>query len=185
MDIDHVGLIDLFTAEHKALRRALKVLKMMVDRVEGGIPTDRHDVNGMLVFFHWFGDVLHQAKEESILFPALRVCDRLESFPDLNSLLGEHHQERELIEKTQFALFTNRQDEFIESARKLIDLIAEHADEEERVLFPLAAQALTTAEANEIAAKLQEADAEFGIRQRELLMEMLRALEDKYIRKAA
>jgi hemerythrin-like domain-containing protein len=184
MDIDH-GFIDLFTAEHKALRRALKVLKMMVDRVEGGIPTDRHDVNGMLVFFHWFGDVLHQAKEESILFPALRASDRFEAFPELKGLLGEHHQERALIEKTQFALFTNRQDEFIESARKLIDLIAEHAEEEERVLFPLAARMLTMAQANEVTAKLLDADAEFGVRPRELLMDMLHHLEDKYGRKAA
>ena len=185
MDIDHLEFIDLFTAEHKALRRALKVLKMMTERVEGGIPTDRHDVNGMLVFFHWFGDVLHQSKEESILFPALRSSDRFDSFPELESLLGEHHQERGLIEKAQFTLFTNRQSEFIASARELIDLITEHADEEERVLLPLAARILTTAQANDVTAKLQDADAEFGIRRRELLMDMLHHLEDKYVRKAA
>ena len=167
------------------LRRALKVLKLMTDRVERGTPTDRHDVNALLVFFHWFGDVLHQAKEESILFPVLESSAQFPSTAELTSLLGEHHQERGLIDKAQFALFTDRQGEFIESARNVIELISKHADQEEHVLFPLAAQIVTPAEANEIATRVHEADAKFGVRQRELLLDMLRVLEDKYIRNAA
>ena len=185
MDIDHISFTDLLTKDHIALRRALNVLRTMTDRVEGGIPTDRHDVNALLIFFHYFGDVLHQAKEESILFPALKSSDKFASSDELENLLGEHNEERGLIEKVQFLLFTDKQDEFISSARKVIDLLSEHADKEEHVLFPLAYGMLTTAKANEVTAKLEEADAEFGLRQRELLMDMLHQLEDKYIRKAA
>jgi hemerythrin-like domain-containing protein len=157
----------------------------MTDRVERGIPTDRHDVNALLIFFHYFGDVLHQAKEESILFPALKSSDEFASSDELENLFGEHNEERGLIEKAQFALFTDKQDEFIASSRKVIDLLSEHADKEEHVLFPLACGMLTTADANEVTVKLQEADAKFGLRQRELLMDMLHQLEEKYIRKAA
>lgn len=92
---------------------------------------------------------------------------------------------RSLIEKTQRLLFTDRQDEFIASARKVFELISEHADKEEQLLFPLAERTLTTATANEVALKLQQADGEFGISQRELLMDMLNYLENKYIPKAA
>jgi hemerythrin-like domain-containing protein len=64
----------------------------------------------------------------------------------------EHNEERRLIEKAQFTLFTDKQDEFIASARKLIDLLSEHAVEEEHVLFPLADKILKMkmAKANEV-----------------------------------
>jgi hemerythrin-like domain-containing protein len=185
MNSNQVAFEDLFIEEHKTIRRALEVLKTMADRVERGIPTDRHDVNALLIFLHYFGDVLHQAKEESILFPALKSSSEDASPADLSSLVAEHNEERGLIEKTQFTLFTDKQDEFIASARKVIALFSEHAHQEELVLFPLARKILTTKEAAEVTVKLQEADAKFGFRQRELLMDMLHHLEDKYIRKAA
>jgi len=185
MDNDQIRFTDLLIKEHTALRRALNVLRTMTDRVERGIATDRHDVNALLIFLHYFGDVLHQAKEESILFPALKSLNQFAAYAELKSLLGEHHEERGLIEKAQFMLFTDKQDEFIASARKVINLLSDHADTEEHVLFPLADRILTPAKAAEVTVKLQEADAEFGFRQRELLMDMLQRLEDKYIRKAA
>jgi len=37
---NQISFIDLLTAEHKALRRALKILRTMTDRVERGISTD-------------------------------------------------------------------------------------------------------------------------------------------------
>jgi hemerythrin-like domain-containing protein len=185
MDSNQIGFTDLLAKEHKALRRALDVLKTMTDRVERGTPTDSHDVNALLIFLHYFGDVLHQAKEESILFPALKSSDKFASSAELESLLVEHNEERGLIERAQFTLFTDKQDEFIASARKVIDLLSEHAAKEEHALFPLAEGILTIAKANEVRMKLQEADAKFGFRQRELLMDMLHHLEDKYIRKAA
>jgi hemerythrin-like domain-containing protein len=185
MDTDQIGFTGLLTKEHNALRRALNVLGTMTDQVERGMPTDKHDVNALLIFFHYFGDVLHQAKEESTLFPALRSSHKFASFAELETLLGEHNEERCLIEKAQCALLADKQDEFIANARKVINLLSEHADKEEHVLFPLADGILTRAKANEVLVKLQEADAKFGFRQRELLMDMLQQLEDKYIRKAA
>jgi hemerythrin-like domain-containing protein len=88
-----------------------------------------------------------------------------------------------LIETAQLALFTDK-DEFIASARKVVDLLSEHVDKEEHVLLPLAERILTREKANEVAMKVQEADAKFGT-QRKLLVDMLDHLEDKYIRKAA
>ena len=182
MDDDHIDdAPELLTTEHKALRRALHVLRIMTDQVERGTPTDKHDVNALLIFLHYFGDVLHQAKEESIFFPALKSSDEFTFSAELEVIFGEHNEERGLIEKAQLALFTDKQDEFIASARKVIDLVTEHADQEERVLFPLANRLLNAAKANEVVVKLQEADARFGFRQRRLLMGMLLQLETKYV----
>ncbi len=183
--MDDNQVVTSFTEEHKQIGRALDVLRIMTDRVANGIPTDPHDVNALLIFLHYFGDVLHQAKEESILFAALKSSKEFDAHPELKTLIGEHHEDRGLIEKAQFLLFTDNQDEFVSSARKVILLISEHAHEEEVSLLPLVESILTRQKADEVRAKLQEADARFGFRQRDLLMGMLQYLEEKYFQKAA
>jgi len=182
---DIAGVTGLLTNEHKALLRALSVLSTMTEQVEHGTPTNRHDVNALLIFFHYFGDVLHQAKEESILFPALKAAEEFTSSPQLEHLFAEHNEQRGLSEKAQFALFTDKQDEFVASARKVIDLLSEHMREEDRVLFPQANRILEMGKENEVTAALEEADARFGFSQRRLLMDMLRELENKYMPRAA
>jgi hemerythrin-like domain-containing protein len=176
----------LLSEEHKPIRRALHVLKAMTEQVEQGVWTDKHDVNALLVFLHYFADVCHQAKEESILFPALKSSEKYYgSRAQLESLLEEHEEDRDLIEETQLLLLTDMQPQFIANARKLINLLSEHATKEEEVLFPLAEQILPPEKAQEIAMQMQEADAKFGRTQRELLVDMLQHLYEKYIQKAA
>jgi hemerythrin-like domain-containing protein len=127
----------------------------------------------LLIFLHYFGNVLHQAKEESILFPALKSAAECTSSFDLEACFTGHNEERSLIEKARFSLFTDKQGEFMMSAREVIDVVSEHANREERVLFPVASGILSLERANEIAARFQEADARFGFRQRTLLMDLL------------
>ena len=176
---------DLFAEDHKAIRRALDVLKTMTDRAEHGTAPDPHDVNALLIFLHYFGDVCHQSKEESILFAALRSPQEFPSRGVSENLLQEHHEERSLIERAQLVLFTDQQDEFIRSARNVIALLSEHADKEDQILFPLAERTLTREQANDVAARIQEADAKFGCAQRALLLDLLESLETKYLRWAA
>jgi hemerythrin-like domain-containing protein len=173
------------TDEHKAIRRAVDVLNAMTKQVEQGVGVDRHDVNALLIFLHYFADACHQAKEETILFPALQESVGFTSSLEPGSLLKKHNQERSLIEQMQVTLFTETPPQFIASARRLIDVLSEHVTNEESVLFPLAEQILTREKAIEIGERMQEADANFGYTQRKLLLDLLHQLADKYIRKAA
>jgi len=173
------------TDEHKTIRRAVDVLNAMTARAEQNVNVDIHDVNALLMFLHYFGDVCHQAKEETILFPALQSSEGFTSSFDPGALLKGHNEERALIEQTQLTLFTDNHSEFVASARKLINVLSEHLTKEESVVFPLAEQILTREKAMEIGYRMQEADANFGYTQRKLLLDLLQQLADKYIRKAA
>ena len=173
------------TDEHKAIRRAVDVLNAMTDRAEQNVQVDRHDVNALLIFLHYFGDACHQAKEETILFPALQSSEGFTSSFEPGTLLTGHNEERALIEQTQLTLFTDKHSEFVANARRLIDLISEHLTKEENVVFPLAEQILTREKAMEIGHRMQQADANFGYTQRRLLLDLLQQLADKYILKAA
>src|ERR1700752_4441009 len=114
---------ELLSREHEVVYRAIHVLEMMADG-EYSPSIDRHDVNALLIFLHYFVDTYHQAKEEGLLFPVLkrsRQADPCNTERDeLEKLLAEHHEERSLIEKTQLALFSTQRSEFIEQAEKLI-----------------------------------------------------------------
>src|SRR5262245_53335666 len=173
------------TDEHKAIRRAVDVLNAMTERAEKNVQVEIHDVNALLIFLHYFGDACHQAKEETILFPALQSSEESALSFEPEALLTGHSEERALIEQTQLALFTDKHSEFVANARRLINVLSEHLTKEETVLFPFAEQILTREKAMEIGYRMQEADANFGYTQRKLLLDLLQQLADKYIRKAA
>jgi hemerythrin-like domain-containing protein len=183
---------ELFLEEHRLVRRAVAVLSAMTDRAEAGLSADRHDVNALLIFLHYFVDSCHQAKEESILFPAIRrslmaqssqAADPLSE--QLQHLLREHTEDRALIEKSQLALFSEKPAEFVENGQALVKLLLEHAHFEEEMLFPKAEEILSWEESNIITTRMEEADAEFGASQKDLLVAMLEELERKYLAKAA
>ena len=181
---------ELLIKEHEPIRRAIAVLRRMTQDAEHGVRIDRHDVNALLIFLHYFADACHQAKEESILFPALmrsRAAIRVEGGvrKQVKDLSDEHGAERSLIEKAQLALFSEDPIEFIATARKLTEVLSEHALKEEQVLFPIAEKILTPEEANELVMRIEEADAHFGCSHRKLLIDLLLELERKYLKKAA
>jgi hemerythrin-like domain-containing protein len=181
---------DMMMHEHEAVRRALTVLQEMADRAERGTMPDRHDVNALLIFFHYYVDESHQNKEETILFPALRrsLCSlQVEAGlrNKLDRLMSTHSDERELIQSTQRQLFSDRPTEFSMPAKKFIRILWTHAAEEEKELFPLAEKVLTTQELEDVSAGMEQADATFGRSQLNLLMQMLQELEKKYLAQAA
>ena len=53
------------------------------------------------------------------------------------------------------------------------------------MLFPLAEKLLSPKDAQDVAIRMEEADARFGRSQQKLLLELLQELEGKYLRKAA
>jgi hemerythrin-like domain-containing protein len=183
---------ELLTGEHQAIRRALNVLESMKDKILHGCSVDIHDVNALLLFLHGFADGCHQGKEESILFPALRQAldnrylgDSGFSILDIESLFEEHKEERDLIYRTQTALFAKQDSDFVEYTRKLIKLLLEHIAREERILFPMAERILTQEEAIAVGVRIQEANATFGECQVTLLLDILKRLEEKFMSKAA
>jgi hemerythrin-like domain-containing protein len=176
---------ELLSREHEVVHRAIRVLEMMMADDECGPSIDKHDVNALLIFLHYFVDTYHQAKEEGILFPVLKGSQTSgqtgTARDQLEKLLAEHHEERSLIEKTQLALFSMKRSEFIENAEKLVHALRKHILMEEQLLFPLADKILTEREDMEALTQFEQADAKFGDSQRTLLIELLQELEAKYL----
>jgi hemerythrin-like domain-containing protein len=185
-----MGFSEILIKEHEPIRRAIHVLEEMTSSVENGVCVDKHDINALLLFLHYFADAYHELKQENILLPIFTDPEKCVSVdPDVREqvreLLREDKDERSAIEKTRLALFAEDPFQFIMSARKLAHLLWEHAFKEERVLFPVVEKLLTPKQADLVVMRIEEADAEFGCSQRTLLMELLQELETKYLRKCA
>src|SRR5215475_11825703 len=103
---------DLLMQEHKLILRALDVLDAVADSMESTGTADHMDVDKVLGFLRWFADAHHQAKEETILFPALKRAAASQERP-IEHMSLEHNQERAVVEDLETDLRLAKLPEFV------------------------------------------------------------------------
>ena len=173
---------DLLFQDHIIILRALDILERMAANMEKGDPVDPVDIKDVLRFLRVFGDEHHQAKEESVLFPVLLSVARLQHAP-LRHMLFEHDQERSLIEGLEDALKTKKGPDFLHYASRLSELLRNHIDKENNILFDIVEKALSKEQHDQVAVEFEKFD--FGWENRQVLNDNLHRLEQKYLGIAA
>jgi hemerythrin-like domain-containing protein len=173
---------DLLFQDHVIILRALDIIDQMAANIEKGDPVHPVDIEDVLRFLRVFGDEHHQAKEESVLFPALLGVARLQHAP-LRHMLFEHDQERSLIEGLEDALKTKNGSDFRHYARRLSGLLRNHIDKENNILFDIVEKSLSKEQREQVAAEFEKFD--IGWEDRQVLNDNLHRLERKYLGIAA
>jgi hemerythrin-like domain-containing protein len=173
---------DLLFQDHVIILRALDILDRMAANMDEGEPVDAVDISDLLRFLRVFGDEHHQAKEESVLFPALLGVARLQQIP-LRHMMFEHDQERSLVEGLEDALKTRKGSDFRHYARRLSGILRNHIDKENNVLFDIVETLLSKEQHNQVAAEFEKFD--LGWKNRQVLDDNLHRLERKYLGIAA
>jgi hemerythrin-like domain-containing protein len=173
---------DLLFQDHIIILRALDILDRIAADMEKGEPIDPVDIKDVLRFLRVFGDEHHQAKEESVLFPALLGVARLQHAP-LRHMLFEHDQERSLVEGLEDALKTKQGPDFRHYAGRLSELLRNHIDKENNILFDIVEEWLSKEQHDQVAAGFEKFD--LGWENRQMLNDNLHRLERKYLGIAA
>ena len=131
--------------EHDAVRITLRILDKICQRIErSGEIIDFQHLDQLLEFFTVFVDKCHHGKEEELLFPALENVGVSNKGGPIEVLLHEHQQGREYVQAMNAALdqYTKGDpavvNEFVKSAKGYINLLNQHIEKENGVLFPLA-----------------------------------------------
>lgn len=168
---------DLLGLDHKIILRALDVLEQMANRVASHQALEHDDVEVILRFLRRFGDDYHQCKEESALFPQLKLV--LTPQGPVQHMLFEHDQERSLVEAIEDALFTRKGPEFVHFANRLIDLMRDHVRKEDNILFAIVERTLSPEQDESVVSQIEKFTIDPA------LMPEFRLLEQKYMRKAA
>jgi hemerythrin-like domain-containing protein len=158
--------------EHKLILRILDVLDSMSASVEKTGTVEGPDVEKILDFLRWFADAHHQAKEETILFPALKRAAASQNRPVQHMTL-EHDQERALIEEMEKDLRLANLSAFVACANRLSSTLRNHIYKEDRILFETADAVLSAEEDDAVFEQLSRFDT---LTDKQALEERLREL---------
>jgi hemerythrin-like domain-containing protein len=168
--------------EHKVILRTLDVLDAVAASVEAEASVNTEDTDKILDFLRWFVDAHHQAKEESILFPAMKAHTESENRP-VQHMMFEHDQERRTVEDLETDVRLARLSPFVSHANRLSSTLRNHIYKEEQLLFPAADELLTLEEDEAVTEELNRFETALDTQILDQKLHDLHALERKYLRK--
>lgn len=168
--------------EHEAIVMALRILAEIDRHAIVHDPIHQEDLQALVDFLTEFADTCHHGKEEKCLFPQLTQADAAQTTAAVERLLGEHAQGRHWLAKMRRALQPPfRSEAFHEAARGYTQLLLEHIDKENTVLFPMAERLLSPQQLAELSRDFERFEVQvMGLQRHEALHRLLRELQTRY-----
>jgi len=157
--------------EHQLILRMIALLEKNVVLAEAGRFSDwSFFLDGALPFIKDFADLFHHAKEEDVLFKALVANGMPEQNSPVTAMLMEHDQgrsfvrgmglaARQLLTSDQAVTTTEAIAALAENARGYVELLRDHIDKEDTILYPLAERVLPEAVRSDMIAAYSAAEA--------------------------
>jgi hemerythrin-like domain-containing protein len=157
----------------------------MADRAKQLQMPEQADVEALLGFFRHFADEHHQTKEETILFPSLRVAGAEKSITPMRQMVFEHEQERSLIQALEDALRTKNHADFAYFGHRMADVLSNHIYKEDNILFQLAHKAIPKDKDITLVQEMADFDKSLRPGVYDDWMRTVNRLEWKYLNKVA
>lgn len=154
--------------EHKLIKRMINVLENAIDRLEKGEIVEPVIFEQATDFIRNFADKFHHAKEEDILFKEMIKKGMPEKDSPIEAMLIEHEQGRDfvkgVIKSTDEWKKGNKKavKEIIRNAKGYIELLREHIDKENDILYPLAERMFKLEEKDKLHNEFEEANQKKG-----------------------
>ncbi len=152
--------------EHGGIKVMLAILGKVCDRIEAGKDVDPEHVGEILEFLKVFVDKCHHAKEEDHLFPALEKAGVPREGGPVGMMLLEHEAGRGFIRgMAQAAEGMAKGDRgaakrFAANARSYAELLLQHIEKEDNVLYPIAERRLPAGADGALSAAFERVEEE-------------------------
>lgn len=176
-------------AEHGGILRMLEILQAIVGKRGSGKEFPEEHIKQIMEFLKVFVDKCHHGKEEEFLFPALEEAGIPREGGPIGVLLHEHQTGRELIGKMSASLdglgraSTDAKFAFKEHAESYIELLRQHIDKENNVLFPMAEERLSQERQHQMSEQFERLERErIGEGRHEAFHKLLEDLGRIYIK---
>ncbi len=130
--------------EHQVILNVLDALEQVLDRGSAVSAQNVETLAKYASFFRLFADACHHGKEEDLLFPELEARGIPREGGPIGVMLAEHEQGRAFVRQMHEALPGARAgeagavDALVSAGRNYIDLLRQHIDKEDNVLFMMA-----------------------------------------------
>ncbi len=161
--------LDQLRAEHRIIEQVLRALTGLSDRLTRGERIDRASFDRLFDFLITFADRRHHQKEEKCLFPALGQHGVPRDRGPVGVMLQEHCTGRALIAHMKRAASAyvggdpHAGTQFAEHARNYVELLTEHIQKEDNVLFNVAEKLFDDRSMKSLQDQFDAAEAELGI----------------------
>jgi len=147
--------VEILMEEHSLVLRMIDVIRSVSKKLRTGVGVPESDLLKILEFIRGFADGCHHSKEEKVLFPALESAGMQREGGPIGAMLKEHEMGRKLAMIMSDSLSSSGQSgdfrlRFAEAAEKYADLLENHIEKENGVLFVMAEKILTREQQNKI-----------------------------------
>lgn len=174
--------------EHEGIKVALAVLDHLANEIEANRPVSLDDLAQIVDFLKTFADRCHHGKEEDLLFPALEAVGVPRENGPIGVMLADHDLGRGFIRAMGEALAGNPVDRkaFAVAAHWYAQLLTNHIEKENNLLFVMAERQLSPEEHARLAEGFERMEQErIGPGVHERYHAMLKRLEDQYLTEPA
>jgi hemerythrin-like domain-containing protein len=172
----------LLMLDHEVILQALQILQAMNDAIREGKNVNAEDIRSLLTFLREFADGCHHVKEEAIFFPALMQAGFAGDDGPLRAMNLEHERGRTLVAAMEHAISRDTNTDFLMYSSRYVDLLSEHIDKEDRIVFERADEILSDDEDQKIADDFEHYETVVvGAPAHERLHRIIEPLADKYL----
>lgn len=152
--------------EHKSIKLALKIFEKIIKNIKKREEPDKKHLADLLDFLKVFVDKCHHAKEEDVLFPSMEKAGIPNEGGPIGMMLIEHKAGKEYIKGFSLALEKFKKGDkkslgVIErNLKSYIDLLNEHIEKENNILYPIADMHILSKEQNKLVEKFEKIEKE-------------------------
>ena len=150
--------------EHRQIERMLRILSVAADRLDKGEEVDKELFINACDFFKNFADKCHHGKEETLLFEKMMEHGVSGEVGPIAVMLREHQDGRAHVKKmaelSDGALDKKAANDLVLHARGYVDLLSQHIQKEDNVLYPMANSLLTQEDQQELEKGFEKVEKE-------------------------
>ncbi len=163
-----IDVTQVMVDEHKLILRMIDLVEKNTELAIKGKFSDWNFYLDAVDFIRNFADRFHHAKEEDILFKALVDNGMPRNNSPVAAMLMAHDQGRafvrnmEMVAQQAIAGESVQVEVLVDNARGYVELLRDHIDKEDNILYPLAERVLPEAMRPDMTAGYARAEAAAG-----------------------